>query len=80
MCLVLHVQQFENNCFRALRVINLSATSGNKEFKRNHITKMLPAKRHQMWCKPQRDDSLKQVILSPTAVPYYYQAAVYTSF
>lgn len=33
-----------------------------------------------MWCKPQRHDSLKQVTLSPTTVPYYYQAAVYTSF
>lgn len=47
---------------------------------RNHITNILPAERHQMWFKPQRDDSLKQVPLSPTTVPYYYQAAVYTSF
>lgn len=33
-----------------------------------------------MWCKPQRDRSLKQVTLSPTTVPYYHQAAVHTSF
>ncbi len=80
MCNSLRTPALSYVSFMEKHFNNTSATSGNKDFKRNQITNILPVKRHQMWCKPQRKDSLRQVTLSPTTVPHYYQAAVYTSF